>query len=255
MLLCIDVGNTHSVLGVYLNEQLVAHWRVHTDRDLTGDELGVLITNLFAQSPTPMGSIEGVIISSVVPPLNSTYVGLCRRSLHLEPLFVGPELDSGMPILYDNPQEVGADRIVNAVAAHEEYPTDLIVVDFGTATTFDCVSKAGEYLGGAICPGAGISMEALFQRASKLPRVEMFKKPVSVVAKNTIDSMNAGIVYGYAGLVDGLVNAIEEERGVKCKVLATGGLAGLIAGYSKSIEEVDDLLTLKGLRVIYQRNQ
>ena len=167
---------------------------------------------------------------------------------------MGPDLDVGMPVLYDNPLEVGADRYRQlGGGSTTNTPTDLIVVDFGTATTFDCVSKAGEYLGGAICPGAGISMEALFQRASKLPRVEMFKKPKSVVAKDTMSSMNAGIVFGYAGLVDGLVEAIEAERGVKCKVLGTGGLANLIAGYSKSIEEVDDLLTLKGLRIIYER--
>ena len=255
MLLCIDVGNTHTVLGVFLEDALVAHWRVHTNREMTGDELSVLITNLFAQSPTPMGTIEGVIISSVVPPMNSTYERFCRRAFSLEPLFVGPQIKTGMPILYDNPKEVGADRIVNAVAAHEQYPRDLIVVDFGTATTFDCVSAAGQYLGGPLCPGIGISMEALFKRTSKLPRVEMFKKPKQVVAKDTISSMNAGIIYGYAGLVDGLVAAIEKERQVKCKVLATGGLAVLISDQSRAIDEIDDLLTLKGLRIIYGRNQ
>jgi len=255
MLLAIDIGNTHTVLGVYQDEEMVAHWRVRTERERTSDELGVLLSNLFANSTVPMGAIEGVIISSVVPPINTTFGRLCRRYFHQEPLFVGPGIKTGMPILYDNPREVGADRIVNAVAAYHHFQTDLIVVDFGTATTFDCVSAAGEYLGGAIAPGIGVSVEALFQRASKLPRVEIFQRPKAAVAKDTMSSMNAGIVFGYAGLVDGLVEAINRERGVRSKVLATGGLAKLIAEHSQAIEEVDDLLTLRGLRIIYQRNR
>ncbi|MEW5911673.1 MAG: type III pantothenate kinase [Thermodesulfobacteriota bacterium] len=255
MLLVIDVGNTNTVLGVFQGERLLADWRVRTERECTRDELGVLFSNLFAASPVAMGSIEGVIISNVVPPLKTTFDEFCRRYFGREPLFVGPGIKTGMPILYDNPREVGADRIVNAVGGYDRFPTDLIVVDFGTATTFDCISAAGEYLGGAIAPGIMISCEALFQRASKLPRVEIFSRPKSAVAKDTISSMNAGIIFGYAGLVDGLVEAINNERGVRSKVLATGGLAPVIAEHTKSIDHVDELLTLRGLRIIYQRNQ
>ncbi len=255
MLLAIDVGNTNTVLGVFSGDSLAADWRVRTERERTRDELGVLLKSLFASSPVPMGSIDGVIISSVVPPMNATLTEFCRRYFDLTPLFVGPGIKTGMPILYDNPREVGADRIVNAVAAYDRFPTDLVVVDFGTATTFDCISADGKYLGGAIAPGVVISCEALFQRASKLPRVEIFSRPKSVVAKDTIGSMNAGIIYGYSGLVDGIVRAINAERGIKCKVVATGGLAGIIAAHSSTIEEVDDLLTLRGLHLLYQRNQ
>lgn len=255
MLLTVDVGNTHTVLGVFNEEDLVASWRVRTERERTSDELGVLLTNLFANSPVAMGSVEGIIISSVVPPMNNTFTELCKRYFSIDPVFVGPGVKTGMPILYDNPREVGADRIVNAVAAYSLYHSDLIVVDFGTATTFDCVSSRGEYLGGVIAPGVMISCEALFQRASKLPRVEIFARPKAAVAKDTMAAMNAGIVYGYAGLVDGVVEAINAERGVKCRVLATGGLAPVIADYSGAIEEVDELLTLRGLRILFLRNQ
>lgn len=255
MLLAIDVGNTHTVMGVFNEERLVANWRIRTERERTSDELGVLFSNLFATSPVAMGSIEGAIIASVVPPLNNTVDELCRRYFNLTPLFVGPGIKTGMPILYDNPKEVGADRIVNAVAAYERYKDDLIVVDFGTATTFDCISSKGEYLGGAIAPGVMISCEALFQRASKLPRVEIFSQPRAAVAKDTISAMNAGIIYGYAGMVDGVVEAINAERGVQCKVVATGGLAKVIAPQSHTIQEVDELLTLLGLRTLFLRNQ
>ncbi|MFH1058138.1 MAG: type III pantothenate kinase [Pseudomonadota bacterium] len=255
MLLAIDVGNTNTVLGVFSEGELVADWRVRTERERTRDELGVLLKALFASSPVPMGAIDGVIISSVVPPMNATLGDFCRRYFSQTPLFVGPGIKTGMPILYDNPREVGADRIVNAVAAYERFPCDLVVVDFGTATTFDCISADGKYLGGAIAPGIVISCEALFQKASKLPRVEIFSRPKSVVAKDTISSMNAGIIFGYAGLVDGIVGAINHERGVRCKVVATGGLAGIIAAHSNFIEEVDDLLTLRGLHLLFQRNQ
>jgi type III pantothenate kinase len=255
MLLAIDVGNTHTVMGVFNEDRLVANWRIRTERERTSDELGVLFSNLFATSPVAMGSIEGAIIASVVPPLNNTVDELCHHYFGLAPLFVGPGIKTGMPILYDNPKEVGADRIVNAVAAYERYRDDLVVVDFGTATTFDCISANGEYLGGAIAPGVQISCEALFQRASKLPRVEIFGQPRAAVAKDTISAMNAGIIFGYAGMVDGVVHAINEERGVQCKVVATGGLAKVIAPQSKTIQEVDELLTLLGLRILFLRNQ
>lgn len=255
MLLAIDVGNTHTVMGVFNEDRLVANWRIRTERERTSDELGVLFSNLFATSPVAMGSIEGAIIASVVPPLNNTVDELCRRYFNIAPLFVGPGIKTGMPILYDNPKEVGADRIVNAVAAYERYREDLIVVDFGTATTFDCISGKGEYLGGAIAPGVMISCEALFQRASKLPRVEIFSQPRAAVAKDTISAMNAGIIYGYAGMVDGVVDAVNAERGVQCRVVATGGLAKIIAPQSRTIQDVDELLTLLGLRTLFLRNQ
>ncbi|MCB2185694.1 MAG: type III pantothenate kinase [Deltaproteobacteria bacterium] len=255
MLLAIDVGNTNTVLGVFEGDRFLADWRVRTERERTHDEMALLLRGLFAASPLALSSLNGCIISCVVPPMLSTLVHFCSRYLKVDPVIVGPGIKTGMPILYDNPREVGADRIVNAVAAYERFRTDLIVVDFGTATTFDCVSAKGEYLGGAIAPGVVISCEALFQKASKLPRVEIFKKPRHVVAKDTISSMNAGIIYGYAGLVDGLVRAIHQERGVESRVVATGGLAGVIAEASATIEHVDDQLTLEGLRLLYQRNQ
>lgn len=214
MLLAIDVGNTNTVIGVFQQEKLVADWRVRTEPERTRDELAILIKNLFANSPLSLSSIRGVIISCVVPPVVNAFNQFCRRYLDMNPMFVGPGMKTGMPILYDNPREVGADRIVNAVAAYERHRCDLIVVDFGTATTFDCISAKGEYLGGAIAPGISISMDALFTRASKLPRVEIFNQPKAAVAKDTISAMNAGIVFGYAGLVDGLVRAINAERGL-----------------------------------------
>lgn len=255
MLLAIDVGNTHTVFGVYREKELLAHWRVRTERERTSDELGVLLRNLFGQGPVPMGAVAGAIISSVVPPMNGTFARLCRKYFELEPIFVGPGTKTGMPIMYDNPREVGADRIVNAVAAYDRFKTDLIVVDFGTATTWDCVSAGGEYLGGAIAPGIMVSVEALFHQASKLPRVEIFERPKTAVAKDTIAAMNAGIVYGYAGMVDGMVDAINQQQSWQSKVVATGGLAKVIAGQSRTIDEVDPLLTLWGLRVLYQRNR
>ena len=255
MLLAVDAGNTNTVMGVFDGQKLVGHWRVRTEAERTSDELMVLMLELFRLSPLRIAELTGAIISCVVPPMLSALRELCEEHLGVEPLIVGPGIRTGMPILYDNPREVGADRIVNAVAAYERWKTDLVVVDFGTATTFDVVSAKGEYLGGAIAPGIMISCEALFQRASKLPRVEIFTRPKAAVAKDTISSMNAGIVFGYAGLVDGLVDAINAERRVRSKVVATGGLARLIASHSRTIEEVDDLLTLKGLKILYDRNR
>ena len=254
MLFCIDIGNTNTVFGVTENDQVLEHWRVRTEKDATADELGILIGNLFKSTEIEMSDISHIIISCVVPPLLNAFEEFARRYFHITPMIVGPGLKTGMPIQYDNPKEVGADRIVNAVAAYDKYRTGLVVVDFGTATTFDCVSKDGAYLGGAIAPGVTISCEALFQKASKLPRVEIFAKPKNVIAKDTISSMNVGIIYGYAGLVDGIVNRIKKEMGQDLKVIATGGLAPLICEESETIEHVEEFLTLEGLMIIHKKN-
>jgi type III pantothenate kinase len=224
-----------------------------TEPERTVDEFGLLIGNLFTFHGIKTNDINGLIISSVVPPMLPILEEVAERYLHIEPLVVGPGIKTGMPIFYDNPTEVGADRIVNAVAAYEQYRKELIVVDFGTATTFDYVTVKGEYMGGAIAPGIGISLEALYQRASKLPRVELLK-PKGVIGKNTVHSMQAGIFYGYVGLVDAMVRRMREETRSDPVVVATGGWSRLIASESVTIHEVDDLLTLKGLRIIYQRN-
>jgi type III pantothenate kinase len=254
MLLVIDVGNTNTVLGIYDGERLLDNWRVWTERDRTSDEYGILMRNLFASSSILLEKIEAISISCVVPPMLNMLLELCEKYFRLKPLVVEFGINTAMPILLDNPYEVGADRIVNAVAAYHKYRQSLIVVDFGTATTFDYISPKGEYMGGAIAPGLGISAEALFLRASKLPRVEL-KTPKRVVGKNTVQSMQAGIVFGYVGLTDEIVRRMKEEVGTNPKVIATGGLAPLIAAGSKSIEEVDEFLTLEGLRLLYELNR
>lgn len=255
MLLAIDIGNTNTVMGLFDDRRLVEDWRIRTAVDTTIDEYGITIRSLFQAAGLSMEQIQHVIISCVVPPVLHTVERFCRKYFHTSPLIVGPGIRTGMPILYDNPKEVGADRIVNAVAAYEHYRKATIVVDFGTATTFDYISERGEYIGGVISPGIMISCEALFQKASKLPRVEIFARPATILAKNTIASMNAGIVFGYAALVEGIIARIKREARCDVKVVATGGLATLIANECPAIDEVDDYLTLKGLRIIFERNR
>lgn len=254
MLLVIDVGNTNTVLGLYRDEELVQNWRITTDKTRTLDEYAMLIHELLRLGDIPMAAIEDVIISSVVPPTKDALEGLCRKYFKRSPYLVGPGIKTGMPIHYDNPREVGADRIVNAVGAYEKRRCSLIIVDFGTATTFDLVSARGEYQGGAIAPGLNISADALFQRASKLPRVE-FSRPPQVIAKNTVNSIQAGLFFGYVGLVDGIVGRMRQETREDPLVIATGGLAKAIAPASQTIDEVEPFLTLEGLRILYLRNK
>jgi type III pantothenate kinase len=248
------VGNTNTVLGLFDGDQLVHDWRIRTVVDHTVDEYGMLIYNLYKTSRISSRKIQDIIISCVVPPMLNILEPLCQKYFNLKPLIVGPGVKTGMPIFYDNPKEVGADRIVNAVAGYEKYKKDLIIVDFGTATTFDYVSEKGEYMGGCISPGIMISSDALFERAAKLPRVEI-SKPKSIVAKDTVSSMQAGIMYGYAGLVDGICDRIKAEVKSNPLVVATGGLAKIVAPETKSIDVVDEMLTLEGLRIIYLRNR
>ncbi|WP_136607580.1 type III pantothenate kinase [Paenibacillus dokdonensis] len=254
MILVIDIGNTNIVLGIYKRRELLHHFRLSTIRHSTSDEYGVWFHNLFHMSGIPVSDIQGVIMSSVVPPMVHIIEEMCRKYIHKQPLMVGPGIRTGLNLRSENPREVGADRIVNAVAAVDLYKGPLVVVDFGTATTFDCIDEKGNYLGGAIVPGIGIATEALVQRASKLPRIEL-EKPKKVIGRNTVHAMQAGIIFGYAGQVDGIVKRMKEEMDAPhLKVVATGGLAELIASESEAIDEVNPLLTLEGLRLIYERN-
>lgn len=254
MLLVFDVGNTNIVLGVYKGKELVSNWRIATDKQKTSDEYGVLINELFKYEDMNFSEVSAVIISSVVPDVMHSLENFSRKYCKKEPLVVGPGIKTGINIKYENPQQVGADRIVNAVGAMEKYGTPLVVIDFGTATTFCAVSDKGEYLGGSIVPGVKISMDALFQKASKLPKVEIIK-PKGVIGKNTVWAMQSGIFFGYAGLVDNIVNMMKSELGDDTKVVATGGLASLICAETKTVDHVDKFLTLDGLRIIYGRNK
>ncbi|MGD9209587.1 MAG: type III pantothenate kinase [Desulfobacteraceae bacterium] len=250
MLLVIDVGNTNIVMGIFKDDTLIKDWRIRTERNTTEDEFNVLAKNLFADANIAIETIEHTIISSVVPPLVSILDSFCRKYLGHAPHWVNAKSYTGMPILYNNPSEVGADRIVNAVAAYNKFKTSLIIIDFGTATTFDVVSQKGEYVGGAICPGIIISSEALFVKASKLPRVEIFMPPENVIGKDTSESIQSGIIYGYAGLVDGMAKRMAVEMGNNPKVIATGGLAPLLGEVCETIEHIEKRLTLEGLKII-----
>ena len=255
MLLVFDVGNTNMVLGIYEGKELKKYWRISTDKAKTSDEYGMLINNLFQYDNVDIKSIKDVIISSVVPNVMHSLENFCIKYFNKQPLVVGPGIKTGLNIKYDNPKQVGADRIVNAVAAIEKYKTPMIIIDFGTATTFCAISAKGDYLGGTIAPGIKISSEALFQRASKLPRVELLK-PGMTICKNTVSAMQSGIIYGYVGLVDKIVKMMKEELGNEdVKVVATGGLSSLIASETNSIDCVDKFLTLEGLRIIYDKNK
>ena len=285
MLLALDVGNTNTVLGLYrLDEgesasasnaaslrssddgacattkagpvaaELAAHWRVTTHRTQTSDEYGVLFLNLFNMQGISSDQVKHIIISSVVPPVESTLRRVCEKYFHLQPLFVEPGIKTGMPMLIDNPTELGADRLVNAIAAYERYGGPCIVVDFGTATTFDVISAKGEYLGGAIAPGLGISADALFARAARLGRVDI-RRPARVIGTNTVTHLQSGLYFGYIGLVDGILERMTAELETQPRVVATGGLARQISADSRYVKQIDDMLTLDGLRILFERNR
>lgn len=250
----LDVGNTNIVLGVYEGEELKYHWRMETNRHKTEDEYGMIVKNLFQHVNLSLGSIEGIIISSVVPPIMFSLERMCEKYFNITPLVVGPGVKTGLDIKYENPREVGADRIVNAVAGIKEYGGPLIIVDFGTATTYCYINEDKQYMGGAIAPGIGISTEALYSKAAKLPRIEI-GRPDHIIGKNTVSAMQSGILYGYVGQVEGIVKRMKATGSTNPLVIATGGLAQLISKESDVIDVVDSFLTLKGLKLIYERNR
>jgi type III pantothenate kinase len=254
MLFCIDIGNTNVVLAVTEAGSILTHWRIRTDKNTTLDELGIWIRSLFTSVDIQPGAVKNIIITCVVPPLLNLFVEFSRRFFDVEPLVAGPDLDMGILNLCDQPKDVGSDRLVNAVGAYEKYRKALIVIDLGTATTFDYVSGSGAFMGGAIAPGIMISSEALFQKASKLPRIEILGRPKTAIAKDTAGSMNVGVVFGYAGLVDGIVNRMKKESDEEVTVVATGGLAPLICDVAETIDHVEPFLTLEGLMRISARN-
>lgn len=255
MIFVVDVGNTNIVLGVYDGKRLVSSWRMSTDKQKTSDEYGLYFVSFLKSESIDINNVEAVLIASVVPPIMYSLEHAVRKYFKKEPIVVGPGIKTGINIKIENPREVGADRIVNAVAAFDLYRSPLVIVDFGTATTFCAVSSKGEYLGGVICPGIKIAAEALYQKTAKLPKIELIK-PESVIGKNTVASMQSGIIYGYVGQVDYIVDRIKKEmREEGIKVIATGGLARLIASESETIQEINPLLTLEGLRIIYERNK
>ena len=260
MLLAIDVGNTNIVLGVFEGERLSQSWRLATLRERTADELGILVTQLFVQNQVDRSRVDGIILSSVVPPLTRTMEDMCEAYFGRRPITVDPARNSGMKVLYSPASDVGADRVVNAVAAYEQFGrasgAPMIVVDFGTATTFDAISAAGEYIGGVICPGIGISADALFQRAARLPRVDV-RKPASIIGQTTVASMQAGLFFGYVSMVDGIVHRMRNELGAgeRTACIATGGMADILASETTTIQRVEPDLTLQGLRLIWERNR
>lgn len=252
-LFCVDIGNTNVVMGLYEDQRLAAHWRIATDHRRMADEYGMLVLNLFDRSGWSPDAVEGVMVSSVVPPLTGIFTKLSQRYFGHKALVVGDGIETGVTVLYDNPAEVGADRVVNVVAVYRHYGGPACVVDFGTGTTFDALSECGEYLGGAIAPGIGIAAEALFQRTAKLPRVDL-NRPPAVIGKNTVHSMQSGLLFGYVGLVEGIVARFRAELGPSMKVIGTGGLAALVAAETDVIDAVEPWLTLEGLRLIWAAN-
>ncbi len=253
-LFCVDIGNTNVLMGLYEGERLATHWRIATVHDRMADEYAMLILDLFQRSGQDPAAVGGVVVASVVPPLTGTFEKLSWRYFDQAPLVIDADVRTGVRIRYDNPAEVGADRVVNAVAAYHRYGGPACVVDFGTATTFDALSAEGDYLGGAIAPGIGIAAEALFQRTAKLPRIDLVRPP-AVIGKNTVQSMQSGMLFGYVGLVEGLVARFRAELGPEMKVIATGGLASLVAAETDVIDAVDPWLTLEGLRLIWGMNR
>lgn len=254
MIFVIDVGNTNTVIGIYEGDTLKYHWRIETNRNKTDDEYGMIIKSLLLHEGLSFGQFDGIIISSVVPPIMFALEGMCKKYFGVKPLVVGPGIKTGLDIKYENPREVGADRIVNAVAGIHEFGSPLIIVDFGTATTYCYINEDKQYMGGAIAPGINISTEALYSRASKLPRIEI-TRPEGIIGKNTVAAMQSGILYGYVGQVEGIVSRIKAQSKIEPLVIATGGLATLIASESTAIDIVEPFLTLKGLQLIYKRNR